>query len=144
MFHFNIISIYGETGQAWLNELPRLVAAISAKFGLRNLQKVTNLTYNDVLSGFQGDNPIILKLGLDHAGLKQEALALKYFAGYGAVKVLAEDSGILLLERAVPGRSLQSCFLNQEQESIEIACWVMKKLHKASIPGAHHFPHIKD
>ena len=144
MFHFNIISIYGETGQAWLNELPRLVAAISAKFGLRNLQKVTNLTYNDVLSGFQGEEPIILKLGLDSEGLAREAFTLKCFAGYGAVKVLVEDNGMLLLERAIPGISLKSYFPNQEHESIEIACWVMKKLHKASIPGAHHFPHIKD
>ena len=89
MFHSNITNIYGEKGKAWLNELPELVTAISSRLELRDLQEVTNLSYNYVLSGFQEDKPIILKLGLDNAGLKREAFALKCFAGYGVVKVLA-------------------------------------------------------
>jgi len=143
-FHSNIISIYGEKGEAWLDELPRLVAAISSKLDLRDLKEVANLTYNYVLSGLQGYNPIILKLGLDHEALNREAFALKCFAGHGVVKVLAEDKGMLLLERAVPGTSLKSYFPTNENESIEIACRVMQKLHKANIPITHNFPHIKD
>jgi streptomycin 6-kinase len=143
-FQSNIISIYGEKGKIWLNELPELVAAISSKHGLRDLKEVANLTYNYVLSGFQGDNPMILKLGLDNAGFKREALALKCFAGCGAAKVLAEDEGVLLLERAMPGTSLKEYFPTKEKESIEIACGVIKKMHKASIPVAYSFPHIKD
>lgn len=143
-FHSNIISIYGEKGQAWIAGLPQLVAAISSKLDLRDLKEVTNLTYNYVLSGFQGDNHIILKLGLDHKALTREAFALKCFAGYGAVNVLAEDKGMLLLERAVPGTSLKSYFPDQEHESIEIACVVMQKLHQVNIPENHNFPHIKD
>ena len=97
-----------------------------------------------MLSGFQGDNPIILKLGLDNVGLKREAFALKCFSGCGAVTVLSEDDGILLLERAVPSTSLKNYFPNQEHESIEIVCGVIKKLHQANIPTTHNFPHIKD
>lgn len=144
IFHSNIINIYGERGKAWLNELHELVSAISSRLELRDLKEVSNLTYNYVLSGFQGDNPIILKVGLDNVGLKREAFALKCFAGYGAVTVLSEDDGMLLLERAVPGTSLKSYFPDREQESIEIACKVMKKLHQANIPEDHTFPHIKD
>jgi streptomycin 6-kinase len=44
----------------------------------------------------------------------------------------------------MPGTSLKDYFPNQEQESIEIACGVMKKLHQANIPTTHNFPHIKD
>jgi streptomycin 6-kinase len=143
-FQSNSLNIYGEKGKAWLDELPELVTAIASRLDLRDLKEVTNLTYNYVLSGFRGDNPIILKLGLDNANLKQEAFALKCFAGYGAVKVLAEDEGMLLLERSVPGTSLKSYFPDKEQESIEIVCGVMKKLHQASIPEGHNFPHIKD
>jgi streptomycin 6-kinase len=144
MFHSNIINIYGEKGEAWIAGLPQLVAAISSKLDLRDLIEVTNLTYNYVLSGFQGDNPIILKLGLDNEALAREAFALKCFKGSGAVHVLAEDKGMLLLERAVPGTSLKNYFPNREQESIEIAFGVMKKLHQANIPITHNFPHIKD
>jgi streptomycin 6-kinase len=50
-FQSNIINIYGEKGKAWLDALPRLVAAISSKLDLRHLKEVTNLTYNYVLSG---------------------------------------------------------------------------------------------
>jgi streptomycin 6-kinase len=128
-FHSNIISIYGEKGKAWLEALPQLVAAISSKLDLHDLIEVTNLTYNYVLSGFQGDNPtrlgeasgvarVILKSGLDHEALTREAFVLKCFAGHGAVNVLAQDKGMLLLERAVPGTSLKSYFPNQEHESI--------------------------
>lgn len=144
MFHSNIISIYGEKGKAWLDALPELVAAIASRLDLRDLKEVTNLTYNYVLSGLQGDNPIVLKLGLDNAGLKREVFALRCFAGCGAVKVLAENEGMLLLERAVPGASVKSYFPDKEQESIKIACGVMKKLHQANIPVAHNFPHIRD
>lgn len=143
-FHANIISIYREKGKAWLNTLPELVATISSRLDLRDLKEVTNLTYNYVLSGFQGDSPIILKLGPDREGLVRESFALKCFSGYGAVHVLAEDNGMLLLERSAPGTSLKSYFPNREHESIEIACNVMKKLHQANIPTTHNFPHIKD
>lgn len=144
MLQSNILNIYGEKGEAWLTELPELVSAISLRLDLRDLKEVVNLTYNYVLSGFQGDNPIILKLGLDHEELTREAFALKCFAGYGAVNVLAEDKGMLLLERAMPGISLKSYFPDREQKSIEIACGVMQKLHQANIPVTHNFPHIKD
>lgn len=144
MFQSNIISIYGEKGKAWLDALPQIVSAISSRLDLRDLQEVTNLTYNYVLSGFQGDNPMILKLGIDSEGLAREAFALKCFAGCGAVTVLSEDDGMLLLERTVPGTSLKSYFPDKEQESIEIVCGVMQKLHQASIPVAHNFPRIHD
>ncbi len=114
-FQCNILSIYGEKGKAWLDELPRLVSATASRLGLHDLKEVTDLTYNYVLSGFQGDKRIVLKLGLDNAGLKREALALKSFAGCGAVKVWAEDEGILLLERAVPGTSLKDSFPSKEK-----------------------------
>lgn len=143
-FHSNIMNIYGEKGQAWLDDLPQLVASISSKLGLHDLKEVTNLSYNYVLSGFQGDTPIILKLGLDSEALEREAFALKCFAGWGTVKVLAKEEGMLLLERAVPSTSLKYYFPTKEKESIEIACGIIKKLHKASITGAHHFPHVKD
>lgn len=87
-FQSNIINIYGEKGKAWLDELPELVAAIYSRLDLRDLKEVTNLTYNYVLSGFHGDNPIILKLGLDSEGLAREAFALKCFSGCDTVKVL--------------------------------------------------------
>ncbi len=60
------------------------------------------------------------------------------------MKVLAEDEGMLLLDRAVPGASVKSYFPDKEQESMEIVCRVMKNLHQANISAAYNLPHIKD
>lgn len=86
-FKSNIINIYGEKGKIWLNKLPSLVKNLSFKLGLRDLREVIHLSYNYVLSGFQGNKPIILKLGLDSKSLEREAFALQCFTNYGAVKV---------------------------------------------------------
>lgn len=145
MFESYIINNYGKKGREWLGKLSRIVEQVSSRLKLHDLKPVPNLTYNYVLSGFQGTNPIILKLGLDIEDLKREASALKCFAGQGAVKLMEEDEGLILLERAVPGTSLIKHYLpNEDIKALEIACKVMKNLHQARIPKNHNFPHIKD
>lgn len=143
MFQSNIINIYGDRGKAWLEALPQLVQQLSLKLDLCDLKPVFNLTYNYVLSGLQQGKPIILKLGLDSKALGREAYALKCFAKYGAVKVLAADKDMLLLERAVPGISLKSYFPERERGAVLIAASVMQKLYQAKIPENHNFPHLK-
>ncbi len=112
---------------------------IAAQWKLSDLKPVM---HNYVLSGFQGGQPIILKLSDDIQGLKQEARALEAFAGYGAVRVLAQQDGALLLERAVSGISLKSYFPHKDHEAIQIACDAMQKLHQAPLPT--EFPNIRD
>jgi streptomycin 6-kinase len=143
-FETNIINIYGEKAVSWLINLPKLLARITSQYQLRNLQPLENLSYNYLLSGFQSDNPIILKLSLDTDGLKQEALALSSFADVGAIKIIAESEGMLLLERAKPGLSLKSYFPSLEAETIIIVSNIMKKLHVIKTPKTQKFPHIKD
>lgn len=143
-FESNIQNIFGNKGKTWLETLSTLVSQASSKWNLRNLSPLKNLTYYYVLSGFQGDNPVVLKMGLDYASLSREAFALKCFSGFGGVKLIAEDQGLLLLEQAIPGTSLKSYFPNKESKAIEISCNVMKTLHKAPIPDDHPFVHIKD
>lgn len=144
IFEKNIITIYKDKGEEWLVDLPKIVDEVSANWGLSELKPLNNLSYHYVLSGLKNDHPIILKLGLDLDGLKREATALSAFVGFGAVKVLAQQDGALLLERAVPGVSLKSYFPQRESEATQIACNVMKKLHQASVPGEALFPHIRD
>ena len=143
-FKTNIINIYGERGKNWLKELPDFIASLAKKYGLSELSPVPHLSYNYVLSGFQNDTPIVLKLGLDVACLKQEAIALKVFAGFGAVKILAEEDGVLILERVLPGDSLESYFPLKDDEAIRIAASVMKHLHQAPVLVTGTFPHIRD
>ena len=144
MFESNIINIYGKKGQQWLDDLPKLITQVEATYGLSNLKPVDNLSYNYVLTGFQDSKAIILKLGLDVDGFKREAAALMAFAGFGAVEVLIENNGLLLLECAVPGVSLKSYFPEKDDGAINITANVIKRLHKVPIPSPHPFPHIKN
>jgi streptomycin 6-kinase len=100
-FEQNIINLYGETGRQWLVHLPRLVAKIEVGYELSNLKPVKNLSYNYVLTGFQGSKAVILKLGLDIDGFKREAAALMAFEGPGVVEVLSENTGLLLVSNYI-------------------------------------------
>jgi streptomycin 6-kinase len=144
MFESNIINIYGKKGQQWLDDLPKLITQVEATYGLSNLKPVEALSYNYVLSGFQGSQPIILKLGLDIDGFKREAAALTAFEESGVVQIFSENTGLLLLECALPGVSLKSYFPENDDEAINITANVIKRLHKAPIPSTHAFLHIKD
>jgi streptomycin 6-kinase len=140
----NILSIYGKKGQQWLDDLPKLITQVEATYGLSNLKPVEALSYNYVLSGFQGSKAVTLKLGLDIDGFKREASALMAFEGSGVVQVFSENTGLLLLECAVPGVSLKFHFPEKDDEAINITANVIKRLQKAPIPSTHAFPHIKD
>ncbi|WPY00724.1 Phosphotrasferase family protein [Candidatus Trichorickettsia mobilis] len=144
MFEQNIINLYGKKGRQWQENLPNLVTQLANTYGLSNLKLVDNLSYNYVLWGFQGPQPIILKLGLDIDGFKREAAALMALEGFGVVQIFSENTGLLLLKCAVPGVSLKSYFPEKDDEAINITASVIKRLHKAPIPSTHAFPHIKD
>lgn len=143
-FERNIINLYGENGKYWLDNLPKRIAQVAETYRLLNLKPLNNLSYNYVLSGFQGSQPIIVKLGLDIDGFKREASALIAFSGFGVVQVLIENNEILLLECAVPGVSLKAHFPESDDVAINITANLIRRLHKAPIPRAHVFPHIKD
>ena len=83
IFEDNIFNIYGESGKAWLLQLPKLVEKISIKWNLSDLKPVENLSYNYILSGFQDKQTIILKISPDIEELSREAASLTSFFGYG-------------------------------------------------------------
>lgn len=143
-FEKNIMSIYGELGKVWLQKLLEITRDIAVRYSLSALRPVENLSYHYVMSGFQGDQPIILKLGLDIDNLKRETAALHAFAGSGGVRVLEQEDGVLLLERAIPGKSLKKYFPVYDNEAIRIVCDVVKQLHQAPLSSKCNFPHIKD
>lgn len=144
VFEKNIISLQGEIDKQWLADLPRLITQMSKMHGLTALKPLENLRYNYVFSGFQGERPIILKLGMDNDALWREAVALRAFSGHGVVNILAGNSGMLLLQRAISGRSLKSYFPEKDNEAVYLTCKCLKRLHQAPIPKNESFPHIKD
>jgi streptomycin 6-kinase len=131
----NITSIHGDRGRKWLEDFDSLVADLAQKWNLRNLKPFENLTFNYVAQGFQHDFPIVLKVGIRDGLLAKEALALKFFEDHGALKLIESSEGALLLQQAIPGTSLMKYFPDRDEEAIEIAADIIKKLHSVnSIP----------
>ena len=138
----NIISIYGNRGRDWLLSVPKTIERLKNAWNLSELKPFPNLSYSYVLEGMQGNIPVILKLSPDSNLINKETLSLKAFKGFGAVSVLGNEEGALLLERAVPGNLLKKSL--PQEKRIEIACKVINKLHQAPIPSNNGFPQIED
>jgi streptomycin 6-kinase len=84
-FGDSIISIHGERGRKWLENLDSLVTNLAQKWNLRNLKPFENLTFNYVACGLQNDLPIVLKVGIRDGLLAKEASVLKFFENYCAI-----------------------------------------------------------
>jgi len=142
-FKQNIISIYKEKGQIWLNNLPQLVKTVATTWNLTDLQPISNLSYHYVLTGWQNKEPIVLKLYPDPSVLIQENSALEAFSKNGAVKIIDRLDTALLLERAVPGISLKDYFPHKDREATKIICQIISKLHLAPITQSNNFIPLK-
>ncbi len=80
--------------------------------------------------------PAVLKLTETAA---QEAAALRAFDGRGSVRLLAYDSGALLLERAEPGHDLSQLAVADDRKATSIAATVARRLAREAPEG---FPSV--
>ena len=79
--------------------------------------------------------PALLKI---LSGASDEALAaraLRYFAGHGAVRVLREDRGAVLVQRPVPGSPLSALVAaGRDDEATAVLAEAMLRLHHGKRP----------
>lgn len=145
-FKENIIRIYGNSGGQWFDNLPKTIEHLSIKWNLSNLKVHQNLSYNYILDGLQNKQPIILKIGYDKLNISNEFDALSVFQNHGVIKMYDTDleNGALLLERAVPGKTLKSLFPVSDNKAMEIACTLIDNLHRAKIPSENNFPTLEN
>lgn len=109
----NITNIYGKKGQEWLDNLPKIVEALSNYWKLTNIIPVDNMTYNYVVKATTHENQrVVLKISCDEKSIIDEEQALHYFAGNGAIKLLDynEQYYAMLLHQAVSGITLKSLY----------------------------------
>ncbi len=150
VFEQYIINNHGQEGKKWLENMPNLVAQYEVKYGLSNLTPVNNLSINYVLTGWQQDLPIILKMSLDFSALKQEAEALEALKHANVPKLINYDDGLLLMTRIIPGITLKE-YINSKSQKIKdsnkriaISCQIIKSIQQKFIAKVHNFPHIED
>jgi streptomycin 6-kinase len=139
----NIIDVHGQTGRAWLEQLPALLGECAARWSLTILPPFPGLTYNYVTPAIgPGGEPLALKAGVPHDELWSEIDALRVFDGRGAVRLIDTDRerGVLLLERILPGHSLRG---EDDDTQIAALCGVLRRLWRP-LPAAHSFRTIAD
>lgn len=127
----NIISIYGEEGQKWLDTLPILLDDCKTKLQLSLDKCYPDLSFNYVAPALLHDgNEVVLKCGVPGKTQHQEASALRHFNGQGCIKLLYLDEsiGVMLLEKADPGRLLED--YTDENQACIFAVELMHQLHK--------------
>ncbi|MGU3409026.1 aminoglycoside phosphotransferase family protein [Microbacterium sp. M1A1_1b] len=94
----------GATGNAWLAELPAIVARLLNAWDCQADGAPTHGEVALVLPVRRGDEPAALKVSYPHPGNRSEPHALRTFDGRGAVRVHEADDDVcgMLLERAGP------------------------------------------
>ncbi len=110
-FAHTMISLHGDAGRLWLDELPALLRECAERWSLTVQAPYPNLSYNYVaLAEGRDGKPLALKLGVPNPELTSEISALRHYDGQAAVRLLRSDAerGILLMERLQPGRMLSS------------------------------------
>ena len=154
-FISTIKNVFGADGERFIAELPELVEEASQRWELRNVQPVSNLSYNFVafaessqftakraksakkglnlralrgLSGLEKWGDVVLKIGIPRGELTSEIAALRLFNGEGACRLIDcdEPKGFLLLERLKPGRMLAE--VEDDEEATRIAAEVMRRI----------------
>ena len=137
----SVAATFGEAGQQWLVDLPRLLTDAARRWELTLGRPFPNLSYNYVTTARRADGQeVVLKLGVPNPELDSEALALRVFDGRGAVRLLDADPqrGILLLERLQPGHTLRPTSLVDDDQATRAAAGVMASLWQPA-PQTHTF-----
>lgn len=134
----------GEQGKVLVERLPSLLSLSIERWGLSLDEPFTNLTFNYVTPGRDKfGNEVVLKIGLPSKELQSEGEALKLFSGRGAISLIdaLPEKGILLLERARPGKSLVNEI--DDAKATKAAAFTMKGLW-GDAPVGSLFPTVAD
>jgi streptomycin 6-kinase len=135
----------GEPGGAqWLDRLPQLVDECAETWSLRIGEpysggKVAWVAPAELADGTRA----VLKINFPERESEHEADALAFWAGEGAVRLLAEDAGrrALLIERCEPGTQLWA--EPDGEETLRIAAGVLRSLWRPP-PARHCFRLLED
>jgi streptomycin 6-kinase len=140
----NIINIHGEKGRQWLDDLPNLLQKFAKSWNLRLSDCYPHANINYVAPAkLESGLEVVLKCGVPSPVLVAEAKALQYYNGIGAVQLLqfAEESGVMLLERVMPGNLLEE-YSDEDQATVQ-AVELLKKLHRP-MTEISEFPYLND
>lgn len=121
-----------EKAKKWIDNLQQLIKKYEQEWDIKLDRPFPNLSFNFV-AGVKDSNGVDAVLKIGYPGDKlflAEAETLKIYNGVGSIKLLKEnlEDLVLLLERCIPGDSLDS--LNDEDQETLIYTQLCKKIWK--------------
>ena len=136
--------IWGEQGLNWINRFPEVLQSACERWRLSNVRPFSNLSYHFVASAQMGGREVVLKLGVPEREFFQEAAALEAFGGKACAELIdqAPDLAAMILERALPGESIESVWSEEkDDEYTSVLAETMKTLWRpapdAGFPSLH-------
>lgn len=146
-FTSNIQDLYGETGEAWLNNLPSLLTQLGSKWNFRFLHVMPDLTYNFVglVEMIPTGETAILKMGPRRQNIETEVRWLGCF-DEGVPKIYWHDEthDAFLMERLEPGQSLKTLVkAGDDDGATRIICHTIRDLQSHQQKKAE-FTHLSE
>lgn len=146
-FVSNILDLYGEGGQSWIGSLPTHLAQLSAKWNLRFLDVMPNLTYNFVglVEIIATGETAIIKMAPVNKNIATEVQWLECFnKGVPKIYWYDDEYSAFLLERLEPGDSLKTLVrAGDDDAATRILCHTIRDLQSHQ-QKKHAFIHITE
>ncbi len=132
----------------WRRSVPALLTAAVERWGLRPGAVIEGGSVSHVRAVTTADGtPAVLKLSFPHREARDEAAALAWWDGHGAVRLLArvpDDPFVLLLERCEPGTRLGDRTDLGAAERLTIGADAAARLWAAGVPDDSPFERLVD
>lgn len=139
--HFvqNVLGICGSAGAKWLDELPITIERLQHVWHVTIEDAFKDLSYNFVAAATdEAGQPFVVKIGPPYEDdeIYGEASYLRLKNGDGVIRLLGENREFraLLLERALPGKSVKESFHERRENSIEVIVEVLRRLIATPLP----------
>jgi streptomycin 6-kinase len=130
----------GERGEAWLAELPGIVAGLLERWGCVQDGEVLHGGVGVIVPVLRGAGPAVIKVSFPHPGNDFEPDAFAEWGGRGAVMLYERDDSQygMLLER------VDSSTLAEVEDSDEVASVAGRISRRLAIPAPAGLPRLKD
>lgn len=146
-FVSNIRDLYGDEGEAWINDLLSHLTQLSAKWNFRFLKVMPNLTYNFVglVEVIATGERAIIKMGPRHKNIGTEVQWLQCFnKGVPRIYWHDDEHHAFLMECLEPGNSLKTLVkVGQDDSATRLLCHTIRDLQSHQ-QNKSDFPHLSE